>query len=491
MQQAQLDTANVSRTSIAIVAVMMVGSFVSILNQNLMTTAIPSLMVVFDVPSSTAQWLTTAFMLANGIMIPVTAFLLRRFSTRALFFLAMGLFGAGTALCAVAFSFEMLLAGRVVQALGAGITMPLMQTVLFVVFPPDKRGTAMGFFGLVIAFAPAIGPTLSGWIVDFFPWQALFLLLLPIIALDLVVAFFVVKNVTERSNPAFDLLSVVLSSVGFGGLLYGLSVAGTLGWTNPEVLIVLAVAVCAVVWFIVRQLHLETPMLEFRVFKYRTFTVSLLLVVLAWASFMGASTMLPMYMQNAAGFSALTSGMTLMAGGIVMGVLSPINGRVFDRFGARAGAGGPRARGGRHTHVGAGGCGNGAAVHRSGLRAAHGGPVDGIHAADHRGAQQPAHGDDSARHGHEQHDALHRGRAGHGGVRGHHGRRHLVGCGRGRRERPVRRRGRRFLDDGRTQRGGLRRLARRPAQARTAPGTGRGASTRQRGACVIGFGSSR
>ena len=241
MQQAQLDTANVSRTSIAIVAVMMVGSFVSILNQNLMTTAIPSLMVVFDVPSSTAQWLTTAFMLANGIMIPVTAFLLRRFSTRALFFLAMGLFGAGTALCAAAFSFEMLLAGRVVQALGAGITMPLMQTVLFVVFPPDKRGTAMGFFGLVIAFAPAIGPTLSGWIVDFFPWQALFLLLLPIIALDLVVAFFVVKNVTERSNPAFDLLSVVLSSVGFGGLLYGLSVAGTLGWTNPEVLIVLAV----------------------------------------------------------------------------------------------------------------------------------------------------------------------------------------------------------------------------------------------------------
>lgn len=335
MQQAQLDTANVSRTSIAIVAVMMVGSFVSILNQNLMTTAIPSLMVVFDVPSSTAQWLTTAFMLANGIMIPVTAFLLRRFSTRALFFLAMGLFGAGTALCAAAFSFEMLLAGRVVQALGAGITMPLMQTVLFVVFPPDKRGTAMGFFGLVIAFAPAIGPTLSGWIVDFFPWQALFLLLLPIIALDLVVAFFVVKNVTERSNPAFDLLSVVLSSVGFGGLLYGLSVAGTLGWTNPEVLIVLAVAVCAVVWFIVRQLHLETPMLEFRVFKHRTFTVSLLLVVLAWASFMGASTMLPMYMQNAAGFSALTSGMTLMAGGIVMGVLSPINGRVFDRFGAR------------------------------------------------------------------------------------------------------------------------------------------------------------
>lgn len=325
----------VSRRAIAIVSVMMVGSFISILNQNLMTTAIPTLMGVFDVPSSTAQWLTTAFMLANGIMIPVTAFLIRKYSTRALFFLAMGLFGAGTVVCAAAPSFELLLTGRIVQALGAGITMPLMQTVLFTVFPPDKRGTAMGFFGLVVAFAPALGPTLSGWVVDVLPWEALFLLLLPIIAIDLIVAYFVIDNVTEVSDPSLDVPSVVLSSVGFGGLLYGLSAAGTMGWANPVIVGTLAVAVCALAWFVVRQLRLESPMLEFRVFKSRTFTVSMVLVVLAWASFMGSATLLPMCMQNASGFSALESGMTLMAGGIVMGVLSPINGRVFDRFGAR------------------------------------------------------------------------------------------------------------------------------------------------------------
>lgn len=323
------------RKALAIVVVMMVGSFISILNQNLMTTAIPTFMGVFSVTSSEAQWLTTAFMLANGIMVPITAYLIRRFSTRVLFFTAMGLFAAGTGLCAAAQSFEMLLAGRIVQALGAGITMPLMQTVLFTVFPPSKRGTAMGFFGLVVAFAPAMGPTISGWVVDSFPWQALFLLLLPIIAVDLVVAFFVVDNVSERSNPRLDLLSVVLSSLGFGGLLYGLSMAATLGWTDPVLLGTLVVALVSLVWFVVRQLHLETPMLEFRVFKSRTFTVSMILVVLAWSSFMGAATMLPLYMQNTAGFSALDSGLTLMAGGIVMGVLSPINGRVFDRFGAR------------------------------------------------------------------------------------------------------------------------------------------------------------
>lgn len=335
MEQAGSETGKVPRRAVAVVAVMMVGSFVSVLNQNIMTTAIPTLMRVFDVPSSTAQWLTTAFMLALGIMVPVTAFLIRKYSTRKLFFLAMGLFGAGTVLCAAAPSFEVLLTGRIVQALGAGITMPLMQTVLFTVFPPNKRGTAMGFFGLVVAFAPALGPTLSGWIMDILPWEALFLLLLPIIAIDMIVAYFVVDNVTQVSNPSLDVLSVVLSSVGFGGLLYGLSSAGTMGWTNPVIVVTLTVAVCALVWFVVRQLRMESPMLEFRVFKSRTFTVSMILVVLAWASFMGSATLLPMCMQNASGFSALDSGMTLMAGGIVMGVLSPINGRLFDRFGAR------------------------------------------------------------------------------------------------------------------------------------------------------------
>ncbi len=335
MDQAQAGTDKVPRRAVAIVAVMMVGSFVSILNQNLMTTAIPTFMGVFSVESSAAQWLTTAFMLANGIMVPITAYLIRRFSTRSLFFTALGLFAAGTGLCAAAPVFEVLLAGRVVQALGAGITMPLMQTVLFTVFPPDKRGTAMGFFGLVVAFAPAMGPTISGWIVDSFPWQALFLLLLPIIAADLVAAFFVVENVGERSNPRLDLLSVALSSLGFGGLLYGLSMVGALGWSSLVLVGTLAVSVVSLAWFVMRQLRLETPMLEFRVFKSRTFTVSMILVVLAWSSFMGSATMLPMFMQNVAGFSALDSGMTLMAGGIIMGVLSPVSGRVFDRFGVR------------------------------------------------------------------------------------------------------------------------------------------------------------
>lgn len=176
--------------NVIIVAILMSGTFIATLNQTLISTALPHLMKDLNITSNTAQWLTTAFMLVNGIMIPVTAFLIQKFTTRALFFTAMVLFGLGTLICAVAPGFSFLLAGRVVQASGAGILMPLMQTVLFVIFPFEKRGTAMGIYGLVISFAPAIGPTLSGWIIDHYSWRVLFEMLLPIAVVVLVTPIF-------------------------------------------------------------------------------------------------------------------------------------------------------------------------------------------------------------------------------------------------------------------------------------------------------------
>ena len=187
----------VSHRATAMAIVMMVGAFTSILNQNLMTTAVPQFMHVFAVGSSTAQWLTTAFMLTNGVVIPVTSYLIRKNSCRTLYFISMGLFALGTVVCAFAPGFWILLAGRVVQALGAGMSMPLMQTVLFAIYPADKRGTAMGYFGLVIACVPALGPTISGWIMSSLPWEALFLVVLPLILADLIAAYFLVDNVTE------------------------------------------------------------------------------------------------------------------------------------------------------------------------------------------------------------------------------------------------------------------------------------------------------
>src|SRR5690625_4311087 len=242
-----------------------------------MNTALPALMEDFGITANSAQWVTTMFMLVNGIMIPVTAFLIQKFTTRSLFFAAMGLFTIGTVLAMLAPTYAVLLAGRFVQAAGGGIIMPLMQTILFAIFPIDKRGQARGTFGLVISFAPAIGPTLSGWIVEHFPWQTLFMIMLPIAIIDMIVVYFILDNVTEPTYPRLDVLSIVLSTFAFGGMLFGFGNAGSTGWLSPLVVVPLAVGFISLGLFIWRQLTLDEPMLELRILKHPMFTLNTLL----------------------------------------------------------------------------------------------------------------------------------------------------------------------------------------------------------------------
>lgn len=244
---------------------------------------------------------------------------------------AMSLFTAGTLICALSFSFPALIAGRVVQAAGAGIMMPLMQTVLLLIFPKEKRGSAMGMVGLVIAFAPAVGPTLSGWIVDRYPWEVLFYLLLPFAVIDMIAAHFILKNVTEQTSPKMDVTSIILSSLGFGGILYAFSSAGVAGWTGADVLAGFAVGSVTLFWFIWRQLHLEEPILEFRVFKYPMFTLATIIGMVVFMSMIGAATIVPMYMQDMRHFTAMESGMMLFPGAVVMGLMSPITGRILTK----------------------------------------------------------------------------------------------------------------------------------------------------------------
>ncbi|MBT1174702.1 multidrug efflux MFS transporter [Bifidobacterium sp. LC6] len=331
---APANKANKTQSLVPII-VMMVGSFTAILNQTLMTSALPHLMREFNLPSNTVQWLSTGFMLTNGIMIPVTAFLIQRFTTRQLFFYAIGMFLFGTIVCTFAPGFWVLLLGRILQATGAGIVMPLLQTVLFLTFPPDKRGTAMGWFGLVIAFAPALGPTLSGLIIDFLPWRFLFVPLIVIAVIVLAIAIPTVKNVTRQTNPTIDMLSVALSTLGFGGLLLGFSLAGQSGWLSPDTLGSLIVGAVSLCVFIHRQMHLERPMLDFRVFARPMFALSMLVIVLVFVTFIATMNILPMYIQNSLGMTALQSGLLLMGGGVAEGVFNPVAGRLFDRIGIR------------------------------------------------------------------------------------------------------------------------------------------------------------
>lgn len=317
------------------VITLITGVFITVLNQTILATAFPTLMKAFDISTATVQWLTTGFLMVNGIMIPVSAYLSTKFPTKWLYITAMSTFLLGTVIAFVANSFEMLLIGRLVQALGVGVTMPLLQNIMLTIFPPAQRGRAMGLSGIAIGVAPAIGPTLSGWVIDNSGWRTLFGMIIPIAVLVIIMSFFFMKSVLPNTNPKIDIISLIESTLGFGSLLYGLSEVGNKGWGDPIVLIAIALGIVVIALFGYRQLHLETPFLEVRVFKNGTFTLSTILGSIANMAMVGAEMVIPMYLQIIHGKSALESGLTLLPGALMMGLMSPITGTMFDRIGAK------------------------------------------------------------------------------------------------------------------------------------------------------------
>ncbi|MGM0902914.1 MAG: DHA2 family efflux MFS transporter permease subunit [Bacillota bacterium] len=323
------------RPPYGILAVLMVGAFISFLNNTLLNIALPSIMNDLNIDAATVQWMTTGFMLVSGVMIPATAFLIEKYSVRRLFLVSMGLFTAGTILAGVAHIFPILLAGRMVQASGTAIMMPLLMNVMLVSFPVEKRGAAMGVFGLILMAAPAIGPTLSGWIVEHYDWRMLFHFVTPIAATIFIMGFFLLKDKKEKVNIRLDYFSLVLSSIGFGGLLYGFSSAGNRGWDSPHVYATILVGFVALVTFILRQSRLNRPMLNFGVFRYPMFALSSsITMVLNMAMFSGM-LLLPIYVQTIRGISPMDAGLLMLPGALLMAIMSPITGRLFDKFGGR------------------------------------------------------------------------------------------------------------------------------------------------------------
>ena len=315
--------------------VFLLGAFMTFLNSTFMNVALPDIMKDLNISVSTAQWLSTGYMLATGIIVPFTAFLIDKFKTRTLFFIAMGLFTIGTIIGSFATSFNMLLTARLIQGVAGGIMTPLMQTVFLIIFPIEKRGFAMGIVGVVLAFAPAIGPTLSGWIINSYPWRYLFYVTLPFAVIDLILGFFLLKNVTGGKKVSMDILSFIASTVGFGGLLYGFSNAGNYSWTDKNVYIPLIIGIVFLLIFTFRQLNLKEPMLNLNVFKSKIFTFATIIVMIAYAGLISSELILPMYLENVKGLSAFDTGLILMPGAIVMGIMNPITGNLFDKYGAR------------------------------------------------------------------------------------------------------------------------------------------------------------
>jgi EmrB/QacA subfamily drug resistance transporter len=324
------------RPPYGIISILMIGAFIAFLNNTLLNIALPSIMADLKVDASVVQWLTTGFMLVNGVLIPTTAFLIQKYSVRKLFLVAMGLFTAGTIIAGFAHVFPVLLAGRMTQAAGSAIMMPLLMNVMLVSFPIEKRGAAMGIFGLVLMGAPAIGPTLSGWLIEHYDWRMLFHFVTPIAVIVLLIGFFLLKDKKEKVDIRLDSLSVLLTSVGFGGLLYGFSSAGKQGWDSPQVYLTIAIGAISLIVSILRQLKQDKPMLNYRIFKYPMFALSSVIsMVLTMAMFSGM-LLLPIYVQTLRGISPMDAGLMMLPGALIMALMSPVTGKLFDKFGGRS-----------------------------------------------------------------------------------------------------------------------------------------------------------
>lgn len=329
-----------SRESVTIISTLLVATFVVILNETIMNVALQRLMVDLRVDAPTVQWLSTGFMLTMAVVIPTTGFILQSLSTRAVFMLAMGLFAGGTALAAVAPGFEVLLLARIVQAGGTAIMLPLLMTTILTLVPLAKRGAVMGNVSIAISVAPAMGPTVSGLILEHFTWRFMFVFVLPVALAALAIGAKYLTNVGKPEKARLDVLSVILTIPAFGGLVYGLSQigGGHGGQAGPSAgaIAALVIGVAALTVFVLRQVGLQkaaAPLLDLRAFKFRMFTVSVLLMVVAMMALFGGVILLPLYLQQVRGLGSLETGLALLPGGLAMGLLGPVIGRAFDKVG--------------------------------------------------------------------------------------------------------------------------------------------------------------
>ncbi|MFC7401715.1 DHA2 family efflux MFS transporter permease subunit [Citricoccus sp. GCM10030269] len=321
-----------------VVWLLVVAAFVVILNETVMAVALSDLMVEFEAPASTVQWITTAFMLTMAVVIPTTGYLLTRLPLRTVFVMAMTSFLLGTLLAGLAPTLLVIIFGRVVQAIGTAIMLPLLFTTVLNVIPASRRGRTMGLISIVIAVAPATGPTIGGVILDVLDWRWLFWTMLPIAGIALLLGVTMIRNVTETRKLPLDVFSVILSALGFAGLVFGLSSIGSAAEGQALVTpwIPLTIGIAALALFTWRQLSLrEHALLDVRAFRTRTFSVSLGMMMTGMMAMFGTLILLPIYLQQVLELSARDTGLMLLPGGLLMGVMGLIVGRLFDRIGAR------------------------------------------------------------------------------------------------------------------------------------------------------------
>lgn len=320
-----------------IMIVFLVGTFFMILNETLLNIALKELMSVFDVDAPTVQWMATGFMLVMGVLTPLSAVVNQWFTTRRLFLGLVTIFSIGTLTAGLAINFPMLLVGRMIQAAGTGLMIPTVMNAMLMLYNENERGKIMGQFGLVIMFAPALGPTLSGVIVDYLGWRWLFLIVIPFMLFTFIFAYRYLQNVGEVTRPKIDVFSIILSTIGIATIIYSVSSVSSTegGVSSSSIYITLIIGIITMILFVFRQLKLEEPLLDLTVFKYHNYTKGVIIFVVVIMTMFASEIVMPMYLQGPMGFSAKVAGLILLPGALLNGFLSPFMGAIFDKIGPR------------------------------------------------------------------------------------------------------------------------------------------------------------
>ena len=328
-----METKNINRKFIFFILVL--GSVITSIVSTVMSTALPVIMVDFNIPASQAQLVTSIYSLVSGIMILATAFIVKKYPTKRLFLIGMGLFTIGVLLCALSPTFAVMLLGRIIQGIGYGIIISMTQMVILIIIPEGKRGFAMGIYGLAVTFAPVVAPMIAGIIIDNFGWRVIFYIILIFCLVDFLLGVKFMKNVLENSPQTFDILSMILAAVGFTGIVLTTSNLGSYPFLSVQVGLLLLIGVVALIIFCIRQMKLESPLLNLRVFKTRDFTVAVIICMLFYALMNGMSTIIPILVQTVQGQSATVFGIVIAPCALITGLLSPVAGKMYDKMGMK------------------------------------------------------------------------------------------------------------------------------------------------------------
>ncbi len=320
---------------LAPVFVALIGAFMSILDSSIINVAIPTIMHVFNAGTESVQWVSTIYMLALGVVVPFSGWLGDRFGFKRLYMLSMGVFVAGSLLCTLAWSLDSLIVARVVQAAGGGMIMPTTMAMVFRMVPRDKVGTGMGIFGIALLVAPAIGPTLGGYLVEYVDWRWIFTINLPIGVIGILLSLFVLPEFQSKHPGKLDLAGGVTSAAGLFCLLLALSKGSDWGWGAEQTVLLLALSFFAFLLFVYLELTAKNPLLDLRVFRYRSFTLANLMVVVTNIVMFSMLFFLPLFLQTFRGLGAMETGLLMMPGALLSGVMMPAVGRLFDRVGPR------------------------------------------------------------------------------------------------------------------------------------------------------------